>query len=56
MVDTNASLSPFILSSYVLRIQHPRQTPPVLINPGGRPKLLKMMAEVVDNDYKGFMR
>ncbi len=56
MVDTNASLSPFILSTSYYGSNIPGKPHRFLINPGGRPKLLKMMAEVVENDYKGFMR
>ena len=56
MVDTNAALSPFTRGSYFYGSNVPGKPRRYLINPGGRPKLLEMMAEVVENDYKGFMR
>ena len=55
MVDVNAAMSPFIESSYFYGSNVPGKPRRYLINPGGRPKLLRMMAEVVENDYKGFL-
>jgi cation diffusion facilitator CzcD-associated flavoprotein CzcO len=55
MVDTDAALSPFVESSYFYGSNVPGKPRRYLINPGGRPKLLRMMAEVVENDYKGFL-
>jgi hypothetical protein len=55
MVDTNAALSPFVQSSYFYGTNIPGKPRRYLINPGGRPKLLHMMAEVVENDYQGFL-
>jgi cation diffusion facilitator CzcD-associated flavoprotein CzcO len=55
MVDTDAALSPFTESSYFYGSNVPGKPRRYLINPGGRPKLLRMMAEVVENDYEGFL-
>jgi cation diffusion facilitator CzcD-associated flavoprotein CzcO len=55
MVDTNAALAPFVQSSYFYGSNIPGKPRRYLINPGGRPKLLQMMAEVVESDYKGFL-
>jgi cation diffusion facilitator CzcD-associated flavoprotein CzcO len=55
MVDTYAAMSPFTESSYFYGSNVPGKPRRYLINPGGRPKLLAMMAEVKGNDYKGFL-
>jgi cation diffusion facilitator CzcD-associated flavoprotein CzcO len=55
MVDTNAALSPFTEASYFYGSNVPGKPRRYLINPGGRPMLLRVMAEVVENDYEGFL-
>jgi cation diffusion facilitator CzcD-associated flavoprotein CzcO len=55
MVDTYAASSPFVQSSYFYGSNVPGKPRRYLINPGGRRKLLQMAAEVVENDYQGFL-
>jgi cation diffusion facilitator CzcD-associated flavoprotein CzcO len=57
MVDTTAANSPFAFSqsSYFYGSNIPGKPIRYLLNPMGRPKLLKVMAQVVENGYKGFL-
>ncbi len=54
MVDTGAAMSPFGESSYFFGTNIPGKPRKYLLNSGGRPKLLAMIADVRENDYKGF--
>ncbi len=54
MVDRGAAESPFGESSYFFGSNIPGKPRRYLLNSGGRPKLLKEIARVVQNDYKGF--
>jgi hypothetical protein len=57
MVNNTAATSPFAFSqsSYFYGANIPGKPIRYLLNPNGRPKLLKEMAKVVDNDYAGFL-
>jgi hypothetical protein len=57
MVDTTAANSPYAFSqsSYFYGSNIPGKPIRYLLNPMGRPKLLKVMAAVVESDYKGFL-
>ena len=54
MVDRGAATSPFGESSYFFGTNIPGKPRRYLLNSGGRPKLFKEIAEVVENDYKAF--
>jgi cation diffusion facilitator CzcD-associated flavoprotein CzcO len=54
MVDTLARNSPFIETSYAFGGNVPGKARRLLVNPGGRPKFMEMMNEVIDNEFKGF--
>jgi cation diffusion facilitator CzcD-associated flavoprotein CzcO len=54
MVDTEAEKSGFGKQSYFYGLNIPGKPRRYLINPAGRPTLLRMMAEVVERDYEGF--
>jgi len=54
MVDRGASKSPFGESSYFFGTNIPGKPRRYLLNSGGRPKLFKEIAKVIDNDYKAF--
>jgi cation diffusion facilitator CzcD-associated flavoprotein CzcO len=54
MVDRGAAKSPFGESSYFFGTNIPGKPRKYLLNSGGRPKLFKEIAKVVDNDYKAF--
>ena len=49
-----AATSPFGESSYFFGTNIPGKPRKYLLNSGGRPKLFKEIAEVVENDYKAF--
>jgi cation diffusion facilitator CzcD-associated flavoprotein CzcO len=57
MVDNTAATSPFAFSrsSYFFGANIPGKPIRYLLNPMGRPRLLKVMADVVRDDYEGFM-
>jgi cation diffusion facilitator CzcD-associated flavoprotein CzcO len=57
MVNNTAATSPFAFSqsSYFYGANIPGKPIRYLLNPNGRPKLLKEMAKVVANDYEGFL-
>ncbi len=55
MVNIYAEQTPFHESSYFFGANVPGKPRRLLLNPAGRPKLLEMMAEVVGNNYKGFL-
>ena len=55
MVNADAGRSPFIASSYFYGANVPGKPRRLLLNPRGRPKLLEVMAQVVDGGYQGFM-
>ena len=55
MVDTYGAMATFTEASYFFGSNVPGKPIKYLLNPGGRPKLFKVMAEVVGNDYRGFM-
>jgi cation diffusion facilitator CzcD-associated flavoprotein CzcO len=54
MVDTNASLGPFGESSYYYGTNIPGKPRKYLLNSGGRPKLFKEIARVIETDYRAF--
>jgi len=54
MVDRGAATSPFGESSYFFGTNIPGKPRKYLLNSGGRPKLFKEMAKVVETDYKAF--
>ena len=54
MVDKGAAASPFGESSYFFGTNIPGKARKYLLNSGGRPKLLSMIADVVESDYKAF--
>ncbi|MFI5040571.1 MAG: flavin-containing monooxygenase [Acidimicrobiales bacterium] len=54
MVDRGAAKSPFGESSYFFGTNIPGKPRKYLLNSGGRPKLFKEMAKVIDNGYKAF--
>ena len=54
MVDSGAALSPFGESSYFFGTNIPGKPRRYLLNSGGRPKLFKEIARVLENDYKAF--
>jgi len=54
MIDTGAASSPFGESSYFFGTNIPGKPRRYLLNSGGRPKLLSVIADVVENDYKAF--
>jgi cation diffusion facilitator CzcD-associated flavoprotein CzcO len=54
MVDTEAEKSGFGKQSYFYGLNIPGKPRRYLINPAGRPTLLRLMSEVVETDYKGF--
>jgi cation diffusion facilitator CzcD-associated flavoprotein CzcO len=53
MVDTEAEASGFGKQSYFYGLNIPGKPRRYLINPAGRPTLLRLMAEIVDRDYEG---
>jgi cation diffusion facilitator CzcD-associated flavoprotein CzcO len=55
MVDTLAVQATFLESSYFYGSNIPGKPVRYLLNPAGKPKLMEMMNEVVDSDYRGFM-
>jgi cation diffusion facilitator CzcD-associated flavoprotein CzcO len=55
MVDTYGAMATFTEASYFFGSNIPGKPIKYLLNPGGRPKLFKVMAEVVGNDYQGLM-
>jgi cation diffusion facilitator CzcD-associated flavoprotein CzcO len=55
MIDRGANRKPsFGTSSYYFGANVPGKPRKYLLNSAGRPKLLSMIAELVDNDYKSF--
>ena len=54
MVDRGAADAPFGESSYFFGTNIPGKPRKYLLNSGGRPKLFKEMAKVVETDYKAF--
>ncbi len=54
MVDAGAASQPFGESSYFFGTNIPGKARKYLLNSGGRPKLLAMVADVVESDYKAF--
>jgi hypothetical protein len=54
MVDRGAAASPFGESSYFFGSNIPGKPRKYLLNSGGRPKLFKEIAKVVESDYKSF--
>ena len=54
MVDAGAASSPFGESSYFFGTNIPGKPRKYLLNSGGRPKLFKEIARVVDTDYAAF--
>jgi cation diffusion facilitator CzcD-associated flavoprotein CzcO len=55
MVDRGAKRMPaFGISSYYFGANIPGKPRKYLLNSAGRPKLLQVMAELIDNDYKSF--
>jgi cation diffusion facilitator CzcD-associated flavoprotein CzcO len=54
MVDRGAAKSPFGESSYFFGTNIPGKPRKYLLNSGGRPKLFKEMAKVVETDFKAF--
>ncbi len=54
MVDRGAAASPFGESSYFFGTNIPGKARKYLLNSGGRPKLFKEIAKVVESDYKAF--
>jgi cation diffusion facilitator CzcD-associated flavoprotein CzcO len=54
MVDRGAADGPFGESSYFFGTNIPGKAKKYLLNSGGRPKLLSMIADVVESDYKAF--
>ncbi len=54
MVDTEAEKSPVGKQSYFYGLNIPGKPRRFLINPAGRPTLLRLMAQIVDRDYEGF--
>ncbi|HEX9032191.1 MAG TPA: NAD(P)/FAD-dependent oxidoreductase [Streptosporangiaceae bacterium] len=55
MVNADAAKSPFVSSSYFYGANVPGKPRRLLLNPRGRPKLLEVMAQVVDSGYQGFL-
>jgi cation diffusion facilitator CzcD-associated flavoprotein CzcO len=54
MVDRGAEDAPFGESSYFFGTNIPGKAKKYLLNSGGRPKLLAMIADAVANDYEAF--
>jgi cation diffusion facilitator CzcD-associated flavoprotein CzcO len=54
MVDQGAAQSPFGESSYFFGTNIPGKPRRYLLNSGGRPKLFKEIARVIQNDYEAF--
>jgi cation diffusion facilitator CzcD-associated flavoprotein CzcO len=54
MVDRGAATAPFGESSYFFGTNIPGKPRKYLLNSGGRPKLFKEIAKVVESDYKAF--
>jgi cation diffusion facilitator CzcD-associated flavoprotein CzcO len=54
MVDTESEKSPVGKQSYFYGLNIPGKPRRFLINPAGRPNMLKRMAHVVGRDYEGF--
>ncbi len=54
MVDRGASLGPFGESSYYFGTNIPGKPRRYLLNSGGRPKLFKEIARVIETDYQAF--
>ena len=54
MVDRGAASSPFGESSYFFGTNIPGKPRKYLLNAGGRPKLFKEIAKVVESDYQAF--
>jgi hypothetical protein len=54
MVDTESEKSPIGKQSYFFGLNIPGKPRRFLINPAGRPNLLKRMRQIVERDYKGF--
>ena len=55
MIDAGAAMSPFGEISYYFGSNIPGKPRKYLLNSGGRPKLLKEIKRVFDNDYEAFM-
>ncbi|HEX4216874.1 MAG TPA: NAD(P)/FAD-dependent oxidoreductase [Acidimicrobiales bacterium] len=55
MVDTYGAMSTFTEASYFFGSNVPGKPVRYLLNPGGRPKLFKEMARIVEQEYKGFL-
>jgi cation diffusion facilitator CzcD-associated flavoprotein CzcO len=55
MIDTGAALSPFGESSYYFGSNIPGKPRRYLLNSGGRPKLFREFARVLENDYAAFI-
>ena len=54
MIDAGASMSPFGEISYYFGSNIPGKPRRYLLNSGGRPKLLKEIKRVFDNDFEAF--
>jgi hypothetical protein len=54
MVDQGAAQSPFGESSYFFGTNIPGKPRRYLLNSGGRPKLFKEIARVIQNNYEAF--
>ena len=54
MIDAGAAQSPFGEISYYFGSNIPGKPRRYLLNSGGRPKLLKEIQRVFDNDYEAF--
>jgi hypothetical protein len=54
MVNDGAAQSPFGESSYFFGTNIPGKPRRYLLNSGGRPKLFKEIARVIDTDYQAF--
>jgi cation diffusion facilitator CzcD-associated flavoprotein CzcO len=54
MVDTESEKSPIGKQSYFFGLNIPGKPRRFLINPAGRPDLLKRMGQIVERDYEGF--
>ncbi len=55
LIDRGASRKPaFSVSSYYFGSNIPGKPRKYLLNSAGRPKLLELMSQVIDDDYKAF--
>ena len=54
MVDRGAATAPFGERSYFFGSNIPGKPRKYLLNSGGRPKLFKEIARVIDTDYEAF--